>query len=150
MPDEYPAYKNGEASPLLFTQTLPWSDREAKAGLRGKIDFGESAKAAAAEYLQTREQILNIFLNIPEMPPTMNGGHYLTKGHVILCLLYSKTSLMSRNILEPRKIRFLAANSPWLHGRSALSTLAFWVDHKPPRNASGFRKQAVPVQVCSF
>jgi hypothetical protein len=22
----------------------------------------------------------------------MNGGHYLTKGHVILCLLYIKTS----------------------------------------------------------
>ena len=22
----------------------------------------------------------------------MNGGHYMTKGHIILCLLYSKTS----------------------------------------------------------
>jgi len=42
----------------------------------------------------------------------MNGGHYLTKGHVILCLLYIKTSLMSRNILEPRKNRFSSANSP--------------------------------------
>jgi len=36
----------------------------------------------------------------------MNGGHYLTKGHVILNLLYIKTSLMSRNILEPWKNRF--------------------------------------------
>jgi len=96
MPDEYPASKNGEASPLLFTKTLPWSDRKAKASLRGKIDFGESAKTAAAEYLRTREQILNIFLNISEMPPIMNGGHYMTKGHVTLCLLYSKSCLMSR------------------------------------------------------
>ncbi len=36
----------------------------------------------------------------------MNGGHYLTKGHVILCLLYIKAILMSRNILEPWKNLF--------------------------------------------
>ena len=42
----------------------------------------------------------------------MNGGHYLTKGHVTLCLLYIKTSLMSRNILEPGKTVFSDANSP--------------------------------------
>jgi len=53
----------------------------------------------------------------------MNGGHYLTKGHVILCLLYIKTILMSRNILEPEGNRFLEANSPLLQGRSAPSTL---------------------------
>jgi hypothetical protein len=39
MPDEYPAYKNGETSPLSFTKTVPWLDREAKAGLRRKIGF---------------------------------------------------------------------------------------------------------------
>ena len=42
----------------------------------------------------------------------MNGGHYLTKGHVILCLLYIKTSLMSRNILEPGKSRFFNCKQP--------------------------------------
>ena len=31
----------------------------------------------------------------------MNGGHYLTKGHAVLCVLYMKTNLMSRNILGP-------------------------------------------------
>jgi hypothetical protein len=82
--------------------------------------YYESAKTAAAEYLQTREQILNIL----ETPPIMNGGHYLTKGHIILCLLYIKKSLMSRNILEPRKTVLSAANSPSMQGRSAPSTPA--------------------------
>jgi len=36
----------------------------------------------------------------------MNGGHYLTKGHVISFLLYIKTILMSRNILEAGESRF--------------------------------------------
>jgi hypothetical protein len=40
-------------------------------------------------------------LNIPETPPIMNDGHYLTKGHAVLCVLYMKTNLMSRNILGP-------------------------------------------------
>ena len=31
----------------------------------------------------------------------MNDGHYLTKGHAVLCVLYMKTNLMSRNILGP-------------------------------------------------
>jgi hypothetical protein len=78
-----------------------------KQACAGRSTFCESAKTAAAEYLQIREQILNIL----ETPPIMNGGHYLTKGHVISCLLYIKTSLMSRNILEPRKNRFSDANS---------------------------------------
>ncbi|MEI7671972.1 MAG: hypothetical protein WCK00_07655, partial [Deltaproteobacteria bacterium] len=30
---------------------------------------------------KTREQILNISMNILETPPLMNGGHYMTKGH---------------------------------------------------------------------
>jgi hypothetical protein len=42
----------------------------------------------------------------------MNGGHYLTKGHVILCLLYIKKSLMSRNILEPWETHFLSCKQP--------------------------------------
>ena len=29
----------------------------------------------------------------------MNDGHYLTKGHAVLCVLYMKTNLMSRSIL---------------------------------------------------
>jgi hypothetical protein len=70
----------------------------------------------------------------------MNGGHYLTKGHVILCLLYIKTNLMSRNILEAAKTRFSNANSRLLQGRSAPSTPAFWMDHKRPCNASCFLK----------
>jgi hypothetical protein len=53
----------------------------------------------------------------------MNGGHYLTKGHIILCLLYSKTSLMSRNILEPGKSRFLSCKQPLAESRFAPSTL---------------------------
>ena len=36
----------------------------------------------------------------------MNGGHYLTKGHVNFFLLYIKTILMSRNFLEPGKNSF--------------------------------------------
>jgi hypothetical protein len=83
-----------------------------KQACAGRSTFCESAKTAAAEYLQIREQILNIL----ETPPIMNGGHYLTKGHVISCLLYIKTSLMSRNILEPRKNRFSDANSPLQKG----------------------------------
>lgn len=66
----------------------------------------------------------------------MNGGHYLTKGHVILCLLYIKTSLMSRNILEPGKNRFSDANSPWLKGRSAPSTPAILTDPRRSRKKS--------------
>ncbi len=31
----------------------------------------------------------------------MDGGHYVTKGHISLDLHYIKTSPMSRNILEP-------------------------------------------------
>jgi len=108
-----------------------------KQACAGISTFCKSAKTAATEYLQTREQNLNIL----ETPSIMNGGHYLTKGHIILCLLYSKTCLMSRNILDPRKNSFPDANSPLLQGRSAPSTPAFWTDHKWTFNASGFRKR---------
>jgi len=77
--------------------------------------YYELSKTAAAEYLQTREQILNI----QGTPPVMNGGHYLTIGHIILCLHYIKTCLMSRNILEPEENRFLSYKQPLAESRSA-------------------------------
>ena len=42
----------------------------------------------------------------------MNGGHYLTKGHDNFFLLYIKTTLMSRNFLEPGKNRFPRCKQP--------------------------------------
>ena len=42
----------------------------------------------------------------------MNGGHYLTKGHVNFFLLYIKTILMSRNFLKPGKNRFPRCKQP--------------------------------------
>ena len=36
----------------------------------------------------------------PEMSLIVNGGHYMTRGHVILVELYIKTFGMSRTILE--------------------------------------------------
>lgn len=36
----------------------------------------------------------------PEMSLIVNGGHYMTRGHVILVELYIKTYRMSRTILE--------------------------------------------------
>lgn len=81
--------KNGEAFSLVTPKDTPLVGPGSEDRLaREDRLFCESAKTAAAEYLQTREQILNIL----ETPPIMNGGHYMTKGHVILCLLYIKTS----------------------------------------------------------
>jgi hypothetical protein len=113
--------KTEKPPPCYSQRPFPgWTGKQRQA-CAGRSTFCESAKTAAAEYLQTREQILNIL----ETPPIMNGGHYLTKGHIILCLLYIKTSLMSRNILEPGKTVLSAANSPSMQGRSAPSTPAF-------------------------
>jgi hypothetical protein len=52
----------------------------------------------------------------------MNGGHYLTKGHVILCLLYIKTSKDVKKYFGTLEKPFSDANSPLLKGRFATST----------------------------
>jgi len=42
----------------------------------------------------------------------MNGGHYMTRGHVILRILYIKMHRMSRTILELAEDSFGYANGP--------------------------------------
>jgi hypothetical protein len=71
----------------------------------------------------------------------MNGGHYLTKGHVIFCLLYIKESLMSRNILVPEKPFWGMQTAPCGKIDPPLRRLCFWMDHKRPFNAAGSRKR---------
>jgi hypothetical protein len=67
-----------------------------------------TSKTAASEYLQFKVQIRTA----KEMSLIVNGGHYMTRGHVILCLLYIKMHRMSRNILNPKENRFGYANTP--------------------------------------
>jgi hypothetical protein len=81
--------------------------------------FCESAKTAAMGYLQSRTDSEH-----QETPPIMNGGHYMTRGHVIAYLLYIKKRLMSRNILEPGENRFGPANGPVLNDGFAPSAPA--------------------------
>jgi hypothetical protein len=50
----------------------------------------------------------------------VNGGHYMTRGHVILRTIYIKMHRMSRTILEPEKDRFGYANGPPPEGFSSL------------------------------
>jgi len=81
----------------------------------------------------------------------MNGGHYLTKGHVILCLLYIKTSKDVKKYFGTLEKPFLSCKRP-LAERSIrhFDAWRFGRIMKPPCNPSGFRKRAVPVQMCSF
>jgi len=48
----------------------------------------------------------------------MNGGHYMTKGHIVSCLLYIKTSKDVKKYFGTMKKPFFRC--------------------KPPFNASGF------------
>jgi hypothetical protein len=66
------------------------------------VTFYGSTKTAASEYLQIRAQIRTA----KETSLIVNGGHYMTRGHVILCLLYLKKRRMSRNILELKREPF--------------------------------------------
>jgi len=50
--------------------------------------------------------------NRPETSPIVNGGHYMTRGHVILGQLYIKISRMSRTILERKTNPFGRKNGP--------------------------------------
>ena len=50
--------------------------------------------------------------NRPETSPIVNGGHYMTRGHVILGQLYIKISRMSRTILERKTNPFGRENGP--------------------------------------
>jgi hypothetical protein len=53
---------------------------------RRKFTFYAIAKTAAVDYLQQ-----GTASERQETLPIMNNGHYMTKGHVIACLLYIKT-----------------------------------------------------------
>ena len=67
-----------------------------------------TSKTDTSEYLKFRVQIRTA----KETSPLVNGGHYMTRGHVILCMLYIKMNRMSRNILEPKKERFRVCKTP--------------------------------------
>lgn len=83
-----------KAEPRPPATPLPWSNGEAKTGLRKKSGYFIRIRAPRLplrSFFKKREQLLKTL----ERPPIMNGGHYLTRGHIISVLLYRKTNLMS-------------------------------------------------------
>ena len=80
----------------------------------------------------------------------MNGGHYLTKGHAILSLLYIKMSLMSRKILDPKKNRFPGRKQPLVAGSIHPFNLFGRMDHQRSFNFSDFRKRELFRLMCVF
>lgn len=81
-----------KAEPRPPATPLPWSNGEAKtACARRATFFIRAPRLPLRSFFKKREQLLKTL----ERPPIMNGGHYLTRGHIISVLLYRKTNLMS-------------------------------------------------------